>query len=127
MREIKFRIWNKNENKMFEDVSLFNDDFTDMLNEHMRYLQTNKCIFMQYTGEKDKNGKEIYEGDILRQFREDNCFGEYESEEFIEIVKIPVYTEFSNWGSGGPDGDYPILEMEVIGNIYENEELLKSL
>ena len=67
MREIKFRAWwNK---KMHYDISLFGD--CCLRDKWMLFDEKEKPIYMQYTGLKDKNGKEIYEGDILRAHHED--------------------------------------------------------
>ena len=112
-REIKFRAWNGEEMYV------------------IKYLDCEKCnlkdedIVMQFTGLKDKNGKEIYDKDILRYKDKDKNIdeiilvsGEYEGYEgcFIAIIKGVMK---------GYLHEYTYDDLEVIGNIYENEELLK--
>lgn len=82
----------------------------------------NKIILMQYTGLKDKNGKEIYEGDIIRI---KNSLIEIEGEVIFDTIDLSfeVYDKENDckemlW--------YTNEEFEVIGNIYDNPEILKG-
>jgi len=68
---------------------------------------------LQYTGLKDKNGKEIYEGDILK----------WEKSGLIEIKKV-YWDCSSRWNVCNSVGVEKELDYEIIGNIYENKELL---
>ena len=79
----------------------------------------------QYTGLKDKNGKEIYEGDIVSF----NLKSDSEGQPYI-IGYIEYQTTFSGYRIMSFEGsfalDYNIKDIEVIGNIYDNPELLKK-
>jgi len=130
MREIKFRAWDKVLKKMGDVACLNLSEFsTDhILREKTRsnlYNQTfNNLILMQFTGLLDKNGKEIYEGDIVK-YRE----GEYGKFYICEVKYL------SDWGkymfvTPIPLMDYELcgssMTSEVIGDIYSNPELLRS-
>ena len=113
MRDIRFRAWDK-EAKQFEEENgafITQDDMD--LNTVIKWIQE-KYILMQYTGLHDKQGKEIYEGDIvgLKGFRREEVgFTKLHDGETGDVIGM------------GYDSCWE--DMEVIGNIYENPELLK--
>ena len=105
MREIKFRAYSHRAKKMYQWEDLTNEEIGDMLRNPQEEI-------MQYTGLKDKNGKEIYEGDILSNYYVvEMKWDEGMSDECIY-----------GWVFGSRD-DIP-EKMKVIGNIYENKDLL---
>ena len=120
MREIKFRAWDSANARMLQ-LHNISSKFSDI--ENMGFLD---LPILQYTGLKDKNGKEIYEGDIVNlipdgyvkelatvEWDYDNASWVYCRISSLEIVHgSKVYVKWK--------------PVEVIGNIYENTELLKG-
>ena len=125
-REIKFRIWDINERKFIVnetdrlgcgDTKKCMSERVDFENNSVEINADESYILSEYTGLKDMYGKEIYEGDILFE-----SFGE----EYFKVV-------FEN-GSFRAEADGYSLDLEdyddiceVVGNIYENPELLKEI
>ena len=157
MRDIKFKIYDKElkESHIEELHDLCEDDYwydgeTDMWSVlYDSHNKQERFVALQYTGLKDKNGTEIYEGDIIltQPFRDKPFSKKYKSKRLHGIVKFQVSygNNFTDdlervryWGSGW---DVEIIEKndlnvykcwnwglfyecEVVGNIYDNPELL---
>ena len=121
MREIKFRY-------IFEDIK---EDGRTLVTQiwNLNDVEINDIVYdtevliarNQYTGLKDKNDVEIYEGDIVK-----------DGSRFWEIEISPIYGIFFILSKGlytrcyGDFASYLVDDFQVIGNIYENQELLES-
>ena len=110
MREIKFRAWLPSIKKM-----TYNHPLEELLGWNLNITDSETPIWLQYTGLKDKNGKEIYEGDVLNIYQyghvvaefAEGCYGAWDHYGFSPFRS-------TLFGCGG----------EVIGNFYENPELM---
>ena len=118
MREIKFRAWNKKLQVMSEAKHL------DDLYEDESMAIVSDLIWIQFTGLLDKNGKEIYEGDIVSAVFQQDYFSSDEPKNVVDVIEIELMTGMEKIYNGGPDGCEWYEDIEVIGNIYENPELL---
>jgi len=132
-RELKFRVWNKETNKMCDYLTLQQELYNQLQDGYLRrelnievedYFEEEDCakeydhlIFMQYTGVKDKYNKEVYEGDLVKYwFTEEHSFHTvYEMvfengawllkhENHYELLHSVLY---NNW------------KLEIVGNIFE--------
>jgi len=104
MREIKFRYWHKTHKLMLMDEAVTNYRYLNPEKYNLSFI-----IPMQYTGLLDKNGNEIYEGDIIKIFDE-ICI--------IEDIEDMYFNE-----------QHPLVAYKngiIIGNIYENKKLVKE-
>jgi hypothetical protein len=126
-REIKFRFWNNSDGVMQYDripgeVYVAGDGTVGVIGSDMN---TNHFVVEQYTGLKDKNGKEIYEGDIMSA----GFANDIDRKVLLQVeYNVPCY-HLINLSCGNITQSldiYDLSELEVIGNIHENPELLNN-
>jgi uncharacterized phage protein (TIGR01671 family) len=114
MREIKFRVWDGNKyNSLAKALSrelVYEDEYSLEIN-------FNECTLEQYTGLKDRNGKDIYEGDIVTWYINGHT---RTGRVFYDTQAFDLYDDSKECGL--ICWDFLRGESEVIGNIHENPE-----
>lgn len=119
MREIKFRAWHNISGIMCIDLTVWRNNIS-----LDKYFKEKDFIFMQYTGLKDKNGKEIYEGDVIQYkeiqlpvvFRVWSFQVEYKDTSILLLTDLSIHSVMLK---------NKLIDLEIIWNIYENPDLIK--
>lgn len=116
-RILKFRAWD------FENKTMYDHHITEIsLSKWLADENFNFILLMQYTGLKDKNGKEIYEGDVCEQVGGLFHVIWWKAGFSLEPVKDKTGFGYAHHFKLGSE---TMKKTEIIGNIYENKELLK--
>ena len=123
MREIKFRVWDQGNRRMYQPaLKLLHGEHPKPLEPDTKNKPSptdpKNWTWLQYTGLKDKKGVEIYEGDILLFDDGEKSIVEYGAIEDYYIGFLPF--------DGNFEYDVHAHQCRVIGNIYENPELLSE-
>lgn len=143
MREIKFRAWNKKKNKMTKHFGYGKTYMSGgdgiSINELIKAEQAYNMIIMQYTGLKDKNEKEIYEGDVVESVSPIIMLStNKETGEMGRSVYVVGYEKDrarfnfkritdNNFEGYGMKQTHQSKWYTIIGNVYENPELKEAI
>lgn len=118
MRKLKFKTWDMQKRRFVGSFNLYEISSFTAYELNNIYLKAKEVVFLQYIGLEDKKGREIYEGDIIDAGHTKN----YQVKQNKKTACFKLF--FKN--------DFPVCcfddvhEIKVIGNIYENPELLED-
>lgn len=118
----KYRAWDSAKKEMFKDTFAITESGQVVVVEQESvasspdYVFVDHLVIMQSTGLKDKNGKEIFEGDVVK------CNGLLGTIESFKAMWICSFVKYNNYQKVG----FFAQEIEVVGNVYENPELLED-
>ncbi len=128
MREFKFRIWVPEEKEMFKNEDIEHINFVEryVALENNSFVEFGECELMQFTGLEDKNGVEIYEGDIVREQRK-RFKDRYFVVEWLSGIGSYSFQPVDKKAKSWPCFNIGTAKnLEIVGNIYENKELLEE-
>ena len=131
MREHKYKVWDKEKKRMYENITPFNSWDDNYFIPASCDWTNERFILLQYTGLKDKTSREIYEGDIIK-----NGLGEIFWHEGFGQFRVRwhdkrwlrIRAEMEEYRAYGSEPLFlnSQIAWEVIGNIYPNPELLEE-
>lgn len=133
-RTIKFRVWDKAEGVFSHLFSLpENEEYIGVLTPNQPMNYPHRYIYQQYTGLKDANDKEIYEGDILEEYlspHEQNYYKVEWGNDGWFLILIDKDWNMKQALAEGPEYQprmsFFYHDMKVVGNIFNNPELLEG-
>lgn len=130
-RDLKFRVWLNHLNQFVTDeIAITNDGkFLLVMYDGDRFdrIEHKGTVIQQFTGLKDRHGKEIYDGDIISLPNHYDYKVVFEDGKFV--CYHVTYPTIGKWGdlSRMLDPDFIDFDFKVIGNIFENKDLLNQL
>lgn len=125
---LRFRAWLKEDKEMVdvEEINFYNGEF-DFIGDATTWMcKSNDCVLMQSTGLRDKNGKEIFEGDILNvESDEENLKVSvfWDDKHALFMFESKKYNEEDALAELFEDNSY---SFKIIGNVHANPELLEE-
>ncbi len=125
MREIKFRAWDTNREEMVTEgafIQVSGEGGYFVYHEDETVWEADDHIILQYIGLEDKDGKEIYEGDICRVTEPDTQY--HDGFEYVGDVRYAHNRFYVHCPEYHPE--FRVHQYEVIGNLYENPKLISN-